>query len=79
MSGSQKKDIRLQVFVSAQMDDKITDIADVMGITKNGFVRYCIANGVLGFEQTYKLMNENLEMVLDKLNVREQAEKAGLI
>lgn len=79
MNSTQKKDVRLQVFVSAQMDDKITDIADVMGITKNEFVRYCIANGVLGFEQSYKLMNENLEMVLDNLGVREQAEKAGLI
>ena len=38
MNSTQKKDIRLQVFVSAHMDDKITDIADIMGITKNEFV-----------------------------------------
>lgn len=74
-----KKDIKYSVFVTSAMDDDVSIIAENMGISKNEYVRYCIAQGVMGYKQSCKLLNENLDMFLDKLDLREAAEKKKLI
>lgn len=38
-----KRDIRLQVFVTESMDDKLSDVAELMGMHKNEVVRMAIA------------------------------------
>lgn len=74
-----KKDIKYSVFVTSAMDDDVSVIAENMGISKNEYVRYCIAQGVLGYKQSLKLVSENLDTFLDKLDLREAAEKKGLV
>lgn len=57
----EKKDIRLQVFVTPSMDDKLDDIAEMMGMHKNELVRYAIAQMVLGYETGVKLIKEEMK------------------
>lgn len=56
-----KRDVRLQIFVTAEMDDKITDIADIMGMTKNEICRYAIGQLVLGYETGVSILKQKAE------------------
>ena len=42
------KSVRLQVFVSSYVDDRLEDLSKVMGMHKNEIVRVAISNYLLG-------------------------------
>lgn len=56
-----KKDVRLQVFVTEEMDDRLTDLADLMGMRKNELVRYAIGNLVMGYNLGVQEMKTRLD------------------
>lgn len=55
-----KKGIKFQMYISEAMDDSITQIAKVMGVSKAEYVRMCVAQGNLGYENSIQLMREFL-------------------
>lgn len=60
----EKRDVRLQIFITPDMDDKLCDIAELMGITKNELVRYSIgtlcASWKTGIDLASKEVNRQL-------------------
>lgn len=60
-----KKDIRYQVFVTSTMDDKVTQIAQVMGLSKMELIRYFIAQGCLSYESGMKIIQDNADKIID--------------
>ena len=44
---SRSRMIRLQAFVTPEVDDRLDDLAEVMGMHKNEIVRVAIANYLL--------------------------------
>ena len=57
----QKRDVRLQIFITEQQDSKLTDLADIMGMTKNELARYAIANLSVGYSMAVDVLKEKLE------------------
>lgn len=55
-----KKGIKFQMYISEAMDDSITQISKVMGVSKAEYVRMCVAQGSLGYENSINLMREFL-------------------
>lgn len=56
----EKRDVRLQVFITPKMDDKLDDIADIMGMSKNELVRYAIAQLCAGYETSIRLIKDEV-------------------
>ena len=56
----EKRDVRLQVFITPSMDDKVTDLADMMGMSKNELVRYAIAQLCAGYETGVRLIRDEI-------------------
>lgn len=56
-----KKDVRLQVFVTEQMDDTLMDLAELMGMHKNDVVRVAIAQYVASWNQSVKMVKEYVD------------------
>ena len=52
------KDVRLQIYVTSNMDDQIEDIAEIMGLTKSDFIRYALSNAINAQSQTLKVLKE---------------------
>ena len=55
-----KKGIKFQMYISEAMDDSITQIAKVMGVSKAEYVRMCVAQGSLAYENSIQLMKDFL-------------------
>lgn len=55
-----KKDVKYQVFVTAKMDDQVSQCAELMGMSKNEFIRYCLAQGVAGYNASVSLLRERI-------------------
>lgn len=55
---SVKKDVRLQVFITSSMDDRLDDMVSIMGMHKNELVRVAIANYLYGYGQSVRLVKE---------------------
>ena len=45
------RNVRLQVFVSSDVDDRLDDLSEIMGLHKNEIVRVAIANYLLGITE----------------------------
>lgn len=52
---AEKKDVKLQVFVTASMDDKLDDMSQLMGMSKNELVRFAIATLVGGWNKSVEI------------------------
>ena len=53
-----KKDIRLQVFVTSKMDDQLDDLCAIMGMHKNEIVRVAIANYISMWGQSANMVKD---------------------
>lgn len=53
-----KKDVRLQVFVTDSMDDKLADLAKIMGMRKNEIVRVAIATYLASWNQSIDILKD---------------------
>lgn len=54
-----RKDIKYQVYVSSAMDDKITKIAHMLGLSTMEMVRYFIEQGCQRYESDMKMTQDN--------------------
>lgn len=66
MADLEKRDVRLQIFVTPVMDDKITDIAELMGMNKNEVVRMAIGQLVLGYDTSIDLLKKSVNSEMKK-------------
>ena len=46
------RNVRLQLFVSPDVDDRLDDLSEIMGLHKNEIVRVAIANYLLGINES---------------------------
>lgn len=53
-----KYPVRLNLFVSSEMDDMLDDMCDVMQISKNEYIRYCIGASLMGMRKAGEVMRE---------------------
>lgn len=53
-----KYPIRLTVFVTQDMDDHLDDMAEMMQITKQEYIRHVLGTSRLGMESAVKVMRE---------------------
>lgn len=60
-----KKDVKIQLYVTASMDDKIQMAADALGLTKLDVIRYFIAQGCLGLDESLKIIRENADKIIE--------------
>lgn len=60
-----KYPVRLTVFISEEMDDKLDDLSEIMQVTKAEFVRYCLGTSLLGLNNAVGLMREQALMIDD--------------
>ena len=71
----EKKDVRLQVFITPSMDDKLEDLAEIMGMNKNELVRYGIAQLCAGYETSVRLLRDEVKNGrIGKLEVEKRGE-----
>ena len=49
------KSVRLQVFVSSDVDDRLDDLSEIMGMHKNEIVRVAIANYLFGLSESVNI------------------------
>ena len=49
---ARSKETRLQIYVTEKMNDDITEMSELMGISKTEFVRMCVANAVYGYRRS---------------------------
>ena len=61
-----KRNVRLQIFVSADVDDKLDDLSEVMGMHKNEIIRVAIANYLLGLSESVKIVKDIAEKEMQK-------------
>lgn len=54
----EKRDVRLQIFVTQSMDDKLDDVAELMGMSKNELCRMAIGNLILGYNKSIDILKE---------------------
>lgn len=55
---SLKKDVRLQVFITSKMDDKLDDMVSLMGMHKNEIIRVAIANYLYTWGESVNLAKD---------------------
>lgn len=61
-----KKDVKIQLYITTKMDDKLDLIVDTMGLSKSEVIRYFIAQGCMGFDQSISLIRDNADKIIDK-------------
>ncbi len=60
------RNVRLQIFVSADIDDKLDDLSEVMGMHKNEIIRVAIANYLFGISESVNIVREFAEKEICK-------------
>lgn len=64
----ERRDVRLQVFVTPRIDDKIMDLAEIMGLNKNDIVRMAIAQYMASYDATVKMIGEQIQKEMKKVS-----------
>jgi len=68
---AEMRDVRLQIFITSAMDDKIIDIAELMGMSKNELVRMAIGQLTLGYQTSIDILKSSAEKELAKESSKE--------
>ncbi len=55
-----KKDVKYNLFVTSKMDNDIAIMSDMMGVSKNEFIRMCLAQALLGYRTGIEVVKEKL-------------------
>lgn len=66
MADLEKRDIRLQIFITQSMDDKLEDIAELMGMSKNELCRMAIGQLALGYNTTVDILKNSAKEEMSK-------------
>ena len=56
-----KQDVRLQVFVTSEMDDRISDMANLMGMRKNELIRMAIATYIAQWNKSVEIVGDMMK------------------
>lgn len=73
----EKRDVRLQVFVTPDMDDRLTDISDIMGMSKNEMVRYAIGTMCASWSAGVKIATEKFDKEMDAETLKKIGKELG--
>ena len=65
------RNVRLQVFVSPDVDDRLDDLCEIMGLHKNELVRVAIANYLFGLSQSVDITKSFVEKEIAKVKDQE--------
>lgn len=60
-----KKDVKIQLYITTKMDDKLDLIVDTMGLSKSEVIRSFIAQGCMAFDQSISLIRDNADKLID--------------
>lgn len=60
------KNVRLQIFVSADIDNKLDDLSEIMGMRKNEIIRVAIANYLFGVSESVNIVRDIAEKKMKK-------------
>lgn len=58
--GGQKYPIRLQLNVSEELDNNLSDMAELMGITKSEYIRFIVGQSLMGQKQAVEMMRDEV-------------------
>lgn len=61
-----KKNVRLQIVISSEIDDRLDDLSEIMGMHKNDIVRFSIANYLLGLSESVNIVRDIAEKEMQK-------------
>ena len=61
-----KRNVRLQIFVSADVDDRLDDLSEIMGMHKNEIIRVAIANYLFGLSESVNIVRNIAEKEIRK-------------
>lgn len=50
--------VRLTLFVTEEMDNQLDDIASIMNISKNEFIRFQLGTALLGVDKAVSVLRE---------------------
>lgn len=63
-----KQNVRISLFVTEEMDDKIDDLVSIMGMKKNEVIRMMIGTYLAQWEQSIGMVKDKLaEVPLEQL------------
>lgn len=65
-TNSDFRNVRLQIFVSADVDDKLSDLSKIMGLHKNELIRVAIANYLFGVSESVNIVRGVAEKKMQK-------------
>lgn len=57
-TNSNFRNVRLQIFVSDDIDDKLDDLSEIMGMHKNEIIRVAIANYLFGLSESVNIVRD---------------------
>lgn len=60
------RNVRLQIFVSADVDDRLDDLSEIMGMHKNEIIRVAIANYLFGLSESVNIVRNIAEKEIRK-------------
>jgi predicted DNA-binding protein len=60
-TNSDFRNVRLQIFVSADVDDRLSDLSKIMGLHKNELIRVAIANYLFGVSESVSIVRDVAE------------------
>lgn len=55
-----KYPIKINLFISEEMDDRLDDVCEVMGVAKHDFIRVTLGNALMGFDTAKKVFREKV-------------------
>jgi predicted DNA-binding protein len=67
-----KRNVRLQIFVSSDVDDRLDDLSEIMGMHKNEIIRVAIANYLFGLSESVNIVRNIAEK-----EIRKEVDKAA--
>ena len=76
-----KQDVRLQIFVTSEMDDRISDMAELMGMRKNELIRTAIATYIAQWNKSVEIVGDMMKdpKILEQLMSRGAEEPEGSV
>jgi predicted transcriptional regulator len=60
------RNVRLQIFVSDDIDNKLDDLSEIMGMHKNEIIRVAIANYLFGVSESVNIVRDIAEKKIQK-------------
>lgn len=76
MKNEMRQDVRLQLYITPQMDDKLDELCQLMGMRKNEVVRMIIGTYVGNFQASVDSLSQALKGAVEKASERPSSSPA---